>query len=43
MQIDPNWQARDYYGFVTHLSIACGLLAELPVAVLAWPSGDRQW
>lgn len=35
MQIDPNWQARDYYGFVTHLSIACGLLAELPVAVLA--------
>lgn len=35
MQIDPNWQARDYYGFVTHLSIACGLLAELPIAVLA--------
>jgi sec-independent protein translocase protein TatC len=35
MQIDPSWQARDYYGFVAHLSIACGLLAELPVAVLA--------
>lgn len=35
MGLDPRWQARDYFSFVTHLSLACGLLAELPVAVLA--------
>jgi sec-independent protein translocase protein TatC len=34
MHITPNWQARDYYGFVTHLTIACGLLAEMPIAVI---------
>ncbi|MEI6715390.1 MAG: twin-arginine translocase subunit TatC [Verrucomicrobiota bacterium] len=34
MGMDPKWQARDYYGFVTHLTIACGLLCELPVGVL---------
>jgi sec-independent protein translocase protein TatC len=32
--MDPRWQARDYFGFVTHLTIACGLLCELPVGVL---------
>ncbi len=35
MKMTPNWTAKDYYGFVTHLAIACGLLAELPVVVLA--------
>ncbi len=35
MGADPNWQAGKYFGFVTQLTIACGLLAELPVAVLA--------
>ncbi|MEK0444683.1 MAG: Sec-independent protein secretion pathway component TatC [Verrucomicrobiota bacterium] len=34
MGLDPRWQARDYFGFVTHLTIACGLLCELPVGVL---------
>lgn len=34
MGMDPRWQARDYFGFVTHLTIACGLLCELPVGVL---------
>jgi sec-independent protein translocase protein TatC len=28
-------EAGKYYGFVTQLTIACGLLAELPIAVLA--------
>lgn len=35
MGMPPTWQARDYFSFVTHLTIACGLLAELPIAVLA--------
>jgi sec-independent protein translocase protein TatC len=34
MGMDPRWQARDYFGFVTHLTIACGLLCELPVGVI---------
>lgn len=35
MQMDPRWTGDDYYSFVTHLTIATGLLAELPVIVLA--------
>jgi sec-independent protein translocase protein TatC len=34
MDFETTWQARDYYSFVTHLTIACGLLAEMPIAVL---------
>ena len=34
MHMDPRWN-EDYYSFVTHLTIATGLLAELPVIVLA--------
>lgn len=33
--INPKWRANDYFSFVTHLTIACGLLSELPVVVLA--------
>ncbi|MEY2598499.1 MAG: Sec-independent protein translocase protein TatC [Verrucomicrobiota bacterium] len=32
--LDPRWQARDYFGFVIHLTVACGLLCELPVGVI---------
>lgn len=35
MGLDPRWQARDYFSFVTHLMVACGLLCELPVGMLA--------
>jgi sec-independent protein translocase protein TatC len=34
MGLDPRWGARDYYGFVAHLAIACGLFSELPVGVI---------
>jgi sec-independent protein translocase protein TatC len=34
MNFETEWQARDYFSFVTHLTIACGLLAEMPIAVL---------
>ncbi len=29
-----EWRAGEYFSFVTHLTLACGLLCELPVAVL---------
>jgi sec-independent protein translocase protein TatC len=34
MGMDPRWQARDYFAFVTHLTISCGLFCELPVGVI---------
>lgn len=30
----PQWTIREYYGFVTHLSIAIGLVCELPVVLV---------
>jgi sec-independent protein translocase protein TatC len=30
----PSWTIREYYGFVTHLMIAVGLLCELPVVMV---------
>ena len=34
MGMDPRWHARDYYAFVSHLTISCGLFCELPVGVI---------
>jgi len=49
--IDPHWTGKNYYGFVTHMSIAVGLVCELPVVMLtlsgiglisyAWLKGMR--
>lgn len=36
--IDASWTAKNYYGFVTHMSIAMGLILEMPV-VMATLSG----
>lgn len=35
MGFENNWRAGEYFSIVTHLTLACGLLCELPVAVLA--------
>lgn len=44
--IDATWTAKNYYGFVTHMSIAVGLILEMPV-VMATLSGigliSYQW
>ncbi len=32
--VKPSWTMREYYGFVTHLSIAVGLICELPVVMV---------
>ena len=49
--IDPHWTGKNYYGFVTHMSIAVGLVFELPVVMItlsfiglisyAWLKGMR--
>jgi sec-independent protein translocase protein TatC len=49
--VKPSWTMKDYYGFVTHLCIAIGLVCELPVVMLtlsaiglisyAWLKGIR--
>ena len=31
--VKPSWTMKDYYGFVTHLCIAVGLVCELPVVM----------
>ena len=32
--ISPTWTGKNYYGFVTHMSIAVGLVCELPVVMV---------
>ncbi len=32
--INPAWTGKNYYGFVTHMSIAVGLVFELPVVMV---------
>jgi sec-independent protein translocase protein TatC len=32
--VKPSWTMREYYGFVTHLCIAVGLVCELPVVMV---------
>jgi sec-independent protein translocase protein TatC len=49
--VRPSWTMREYYGFVTHLCIAVGLVCELPVVMVtlsciglisyAWLKGMR--
>lgn len=49
--VKPSWTMREYYGFVTHLCIAVGLVCELPVVMVtlsfiglisyAWLKGMR--
>ena len=49
--INPAWTGKNYYGFVTHMSIAVGLVFELPVVMVtlsaiglisfAWLKGIR--
>jgi sec-independent protein translocase protein TatC len=49
--VRPSWTMKEYYGFVTHLSIAVGLVCELPVVMVtlsgiglisyAWLKGMR--
>ena len=49
--INPTWTGKNYYGFVTHMSIAVGLVCELPVVMVtlsaiglisfAWLKGIR--
>jgi sec-independent protein translocase protein TatC len=49
--IDPKWTGNSYYGFITHLCIAVGLVCELPVVMVtlsgiglisyAWLKGMR--
>ena len=51
--ISANWTGRNYYGFVTHMSIAVGLIFELPVVMVtlsaiglisfAWLKGIRMY
>ncbi len=51
--VKPSWTMKEYYGFVTHLSIAIGLVCELPVVMLtlsgiglisyAWLKGMRMY
>ena len=35
MGFENNWRAGEYFSLVTQLTLACGLLCELPVAVLS--------
>jgi sec-independent protein translocase protein TatC len=35
MGFQNNWRAGEYFSLVTHLTLACGLLCELPVAILS--------
>ena len=49
--VKPSWTMKDYYGFVTHLCIAVGLVFEMPVVMVtlsaiglisyAWLKGIR--
>jgi sec-independent protein translocase protein TatC len=49
--VKPSWTMKEYYGFVTHLCIAVGLVCELPVVMVtlsfiglisyAWLKGMR--
>lgn len=49
--VRPSWTMKEYYGFVTHMSIAVGLVFELPVVMVtlsaiglisyAWLKGIR--
>jgi sec-independent protein translocase protein TatC len=51
--VRPSWTMKEYYGFVTHLSIAVGLVCELPVVMVtlsgiglisyAWLKGMRMY
>jgi sec-independent protein translocase protein TatC len=51
--VKPSWTMKEYYGFVTHLSIAVGLVCELPVVMVtlsgiglisyAWLKGMRMY
>jgi sec-independent protein translocase protein TatC len=51
--VKPSWTMKDYYGFVTHLCIAIGLVCELPVVMVtlsgiglisyAWLKGMRMY
>ena len=51
--VKPSWTMREYYGFVTHLCIAVGLVCELPVVMVtlsaiglisyAWLKGMRMY
>ena len=51
--INPTWTGKNYYGFVTHMSIAVGLVFELPVVMVtlsciglisyAWLKGMRMY
>ena len=51
--ISPTWTGKNYYGFVTHMSIAVGLVCELPVVMVtlsciglisyAWLKGMRMY
>jgi sec-independent protein translocase protein TatC len=34
MHVAPTWKLGEYFSFVTHLCIACGLLAEIPVVMI---------
>ena len=51
--INPTWTGKNYYGFITHMSIAVGLVFELPVVMItlsfiglisyAWLKGMRMY
>ncbi len=51
--VKPSWTMKEYYGFVTHLCIAVGLVCELPVVMVtlsaiglisyAWLKGMRMY
>ena len=51
--VKPSWTMKEYYGFVTHLCIAVGLVCELPVVIVtlsaiglisyAWLKGMRMY
>lgn len=51
--VRPSWTMKDYYGFVTHMCIAVGLVFELPVVMItlsfiglisyAWLKGMRMY
>ena len=53
LKVEPTWTGKNYYGFVTHMSIAVGLVFELPVVMLtlsgigiisyAWLKGMRMY
>ncbi len=51
--VKPSWTMKEYYGFVTHMCIAVGLIFELPVVIVtlsaiglisyAWLKGMRMY